>query len=199
MLQASLGLQRNYQGELVRQGFFEYAMMARRYLMILFMFISAFGLSFLRGYREFMIPVSVLLLSIGSIVVIRSVQRERSETMEKEINKAKESLRAETKRMCSDVQRAWGAMISQHLSDQSQAILGQIEFAIRTHQTQRANESVEEKQRLQRQLQGLENSERKLLMTAKSKDVVVSALSQVSGELRQLVLTNMKQTTRAVS
>ena len=198
MLQSSIVFQRSYQSDLTRQGFFEYAMMARRYLMILFMFISAFGLSFLRGYREFMIPTSVLLLSIGGMMVVRSVKRERIEVMEKELEKARESLRAETKRIFSEVQRAWSAMISQHLSDQNQAAISQMEASIRSAQTQRANDSTEEKLRVQRQLQMLENSERKLQIAAKNKEVILNAISQIKGELRQLVIGVARQTLRAV-
>lgn len=199
MLQSSIALQRNYQAELTRHGFFEYAMMARRYLMILFMFISAFGLSFLRGYREFMIPASILLLSIGGMMVFRSVKRERTEIMSKELEKARESLRAETKRIFSEVQRAWSALITQHFSDQTQAAVSQIETSVRSAQTQRTNDSTEEKLRIQRQLQTLENAERKLQTASRNREVIVNAISQVKGELRQLVIAVARQNQRDVT
>jgi hypothetical protein len=199
LLQSTIVFQRSYHSELIRHGFFEYAMMARRYLMILFMIISAFGLSFLRGYREFMIPASILLLSIGGMMVFRSVNRERGEVMEKELEKARESLRAESKRIFSDVQRAWSGLISQHLTDQSQVAISQIEASIRSAQAQRGNDLGEEKLRLQRQLQTLENAERKLQMASKNKEMVVNAISQIKGELRQLVIGGIRQIQRTAT
>ena len=61
LLSLHVVLQRRYAGEVPRPGAFEYLMIARRYQMILFMFISAFGLSLCRTYREIMLPSAIVL------------------------------------------------------------------------------------------------------------------------------------------
>jgi hypothetical protein len=193
VLEGSVVWQRGYESDSMRHGFFEQLMMARRYLMILFMFLSAFGLSFLRSYTEIMIPLSILLLGVGALVVVQSAKRERHEQNAKELEKAKEAIRNEVRRILSDVQRGWSSAVSQYLSDQQQSLLAQIEPLLREHQTRRTSENSEEKMKMQRQSQGLENIERKLTAVAKGRDMLASSLSQLQGEIRQLVLGAVKQ------
>lgn len=123
LLERSVSLERRYQGELPRSGFFEYVMMARRFQVILFMFISAFGLSFLRQYQSFMVPASILLLSFGGLYVWHWVKKERVESTRRELEKAREALRGEVKRMLSELQRGWAQALQQHLSDQQPHLL----------------------------------------------------------------------------
>jgi hypothetical protein len=179
--------QRKYQGEIPKRGAFEYMMMARRYQTVVFMFLSAFGLSFLRSYREFMIPAAVLLLSFGGLQVANSVRREREETLAKELDKIRELLRTESRRIIADVQRAWLLVVTQHASDQVSAVLGQVEASVRDYFTRLSSEGAEERQRLQRQLQSFEAAERKLVAPSRARQVTAQALAQVRGELRQLI------------
>jgi hypothetical protein len=187
ILDASLITQRKYQGEIPKQGLFEYLMMARRYQTLVFMLLSAFGLSFLRSYREVMIPVVITLLSLGVLQMIHSVRRERVEVQLKELEKVRELLRAETRRMLGDVQRAWPALIAQHLSEQLPIVLAQVETAIREHVSRMTADGNEERQRLQRQMQAFEVSERKLIAPQKARDGLAQASAQIRGELRQLI------------
>lgn len=179
--------QRRYQGEIPRPGFFEYLMAARRYQMVVFMFLSAFGLSFLRTYREFMIPAAIGLLSLGMLQVAHSVKRERIESVAKELDKVREQLRNETRRMIADVQRAWPGLVSQHLSDQLPLALGNAEASVRDFFARVTNDAAEERQRLQRQLQSFEVAERKLTAPMKGRETVSQAIAHVRGELRQLI------------
>ena len=196
LLDMQVLLQRRYPGELPRAGFFEYVMIARRYQMVFFMFFSAFGLSFLRTYREFMIPTAILLLSFGAINVINSVRRERTESLEREMEKAREMLRADLRRMFSEVQRGWTATVAQHLSDQVPLVVGQVESALRESAGRRGEAASEDRQRLQRQLQGLETSERRLQSVSKARDLVANAVAQIRGELRQLFVSALKAAPR---
>ena len=53
-------LQRHYSGDMATHGFFEYAMAARRYLTLLFMGLSAFGLlSYFRRSMIIMLPILI--------------------------------------------------------------------------------------------------------------------------------------------
>ena len=186
--------QRTYHGELPKPGFFEYLTIARRYQMVVFMFLSAFGLSFLRTYREFMIPAAILLLSLGGLQVAQSVRRERVESIEKELEKIKELLRNESKRIVGDVNRAWTGALSQHLADQLPVVLGGIEATVRDYFARQANESAEERQRLQRQLQAFETAERRLMAPEKSREAVANGVAKVRTELRQLLVSGLRTT-----
>ena len=192
LLERSVSLERRYQGELPRSGFFEYVMMARRFQVILFMFISAFGLSFLRQYQGFMVPASILLLSSGGLYVWHSVKKERVESTRRELEKAREALRGEVKRMLSELQRGWAQALQQHLSDQQPHLLSQVEGTWRDYQARKGTETADEKLRLQRQLQGFETQERKLQAPQKGRDGVVTGLAQLRGELRQLFLAALR-------
>jgi hypothetical protein len=187
--------QRRYQGEVSRPGWFEYLMAARRYQMVVFMFLSAFGLSFLRSYRDFMIPVAIALLLLGVLQVVHSVRRERVESLARELEKARELLRTESRRMIADVQRAWPALVAQHLTDQLPLVLGQIETSLRDYFTRVANEGAEERQRIQRQLQAFESAERKLTAPEKGREAVAQAVAHVRGELRQLLAAAIRPAT----
>jgi hypothetical protein len=193
LLQQQCVLSRHFQSEVPRSGFFEYLMMARRYQMVLFMFISAFGLSFLRSYREFMIPAAVLLLSFGGLNVVNRVKKERIESTTKELEKAREHVRGETRRILTDVQRGWSSLVSQHLNDQAALVGVQLETAIRDAAGRTAEEQAQERQRVQRQIQSFEAAERKLAVPAKGRDTLMSAVAQLRGELRQLLVTTVRQ------
>lgn len=186
VLDATVLLLRHYHGEVPRGGVFEHFLAARRYLTIVFMLISAFGLSFVRNYREFMIPASIVLLAGGALMVAHTVKRERAETNANEIEKACEHMRNEYRRMGTEIQRAWASLLGQHLTDQTQQVLYQIESALKDHSSRRSAEATEEKQRIQRQLQNLETTEKRLQSAAKTRGASANALSQIKGELRQL-------------
>jgi hypothetical protein len=189
-------LQRHYRGELPRKGFFEYFMAARRYLTVLTMLLSVFGLAFLRNKVGFMIPVSVALMTIGAVMVYRTVKRERVESSEKEIEKARELIRSESRRIASEAQRAWSGLLEQHLSDQQQLALAAIETTLKDFFGRQSEDVTGERQKIQRQLQGLEMTERRLSPIQKGKDTVANALAQLKGEFRQLLLTSIKPTAR---
>jgi hypothetical protein len=178
---------RRYQGELPRPGVFEYLMMARRYQMVLFMCMSAFGLSFLRNYREVMVPLAIVLFSLGGINVWNTVNRERIERRERELEKARDLLRQEARRMLADAQRAWTSLVSQHLGDQVALVTARIEAPVRDAALRLVEEAGRERQRAQRQVQGYETMERRLAAAARSRDLLSANLSQLRGELRQLV------------
>jgi hypothetical protein len=194
ILETTIVFQRTYRGELPRPGFFEYLMMARKSQTVLFMIFSAFGLSFLRRYREFMLPLSIILLSFGAIYAVQRVKKERAEMMEKEIDKAKEALEAESRRIIGEVQRSFLVLINQHLAAQNQNVLSQMDSALRDFQNRTSAQALDEKQKLQRQLQGLDVSEKKLYPSLKSREVIGTMLAQLKGELRQIIVTQISAT-----
>ena len=192
LLSLHVVLQRRYAGELPRPGMFEYLMIARRYQILLFMFMSAFGLSFLRTYREFTIPVGVVLMLLGGFNVYNSVRRERHEGRRRELEKARELLRTDARRVLADGQRAWTSLVSQHLSDQVPLVTSQIDATIRDFAARASDEAGAERHRVQRQLQGFETTERRLVASARGRETTSTAIAQFRGELRQLLTSTLR-------
>lgn len=194
LFESSLVVQRRYSGEMPKTGVFEYAMAARRPLTLLLMLLSNFGfLIYFRRSLVVMLPVSFLLLVIGGLLAVRSSRREHQDLVERELERARELLRGEFRRALSDLQRSWPGILCEHLAEQFQILQQQVDGAMREHQTTQVNEAGEEKQRIQRQLQILENTEKKLMMTAKGRELVGKAISQIKGELKQLLMTLIRQ------
>lgn len=179
--------QRKFQAELPQQGPFQYLMMARRYQTVAFMLLSAFGLSFLRSYREVMIPLTFVLLGLGALQVVHAVRRERVDGLRRELDKLREILRAESRQMTDGVERGWLALVNQHLSDQQTLVLDQVEAAVREQAARATGEGADERQRLQRQIQGFEAAERKLALPQKNRDGLAQGIAQVRGELQALI------------
>ena len=76
-----MNLQRHYAGDVMTHGLFEYAMAARRYLTLLFMALSAFGLlSYFRRSMLVMLPISFLILVIGGLLAANNMRREQADT-----------------------------------------------------------------------------------------------------------------------
>jgi hypothetical protein len=184
----SVGLSRHYQGELPKPGFVEYLMIARRYQMVLVMFLSSFGLSAVRSLRHLMIPIGVLLLSLGGLNVARTVRRDRIESQQRELDRARDLLKSEARRMVQEFQRLWPDVISQHLQDQWPPLVTSIERSIRDRMARDAAEAGTARQRAQRQTQGYDALERRLATSSRARDAMASTLAQLLGELRQVII-----------
>lgn len=187
LVHVTVTLSKHYQGELPRPGFFEYLMIARRYQMVLVMLLSAFGFSFVRSIRDLMMPIGVLLLSLGALNVLRTVRRERVESEHRELERARDIMRAEARRMLQEFERQWPAIIAQHLQDQWPPMIAAAERALRDRAARDAAEASAARHRTQRQMQSYDALERRYATTARAREAVGSALSQLRGELKQLV------------
>jgi hypothetical protein len=186
LLQTHAGASRRYESEVPRAGAFEFLMIARRYQMVLFMFVSAFGLSFLRAYPEFMVPAAVLTLSFGALRVVESVRRDRRELSERELDKAREYLRSEARRTVVEVQRAWNALVSEHLNEQLCVAFALIEVSVRAARTRQAEAMSQHRDKVQRQLRGCDALERRLGSVVKGVDTVAQTIAQLRQRLCEL-------------
>ena len=192
LVDRSIVIQRAYSGTLARRGPMDYFMAARRYQMIFFMMFSAFGLSFVRSYRQIMVPLTVLLLSFGLLNVINSTRKQEKETEELELEKARELLRAEFRRCMNDVEKNWSSILSNHLSDQQSAVIEKIESTVRSFFEGANRQAAEDKVLQQRQLKGLDQSERKLVEAAKKVQAAPQELEQLSGQMTQLYAASVR-------
>ncbi len=186
LLERSIGIQRPYQGTLARRGPMDYFMAARRYQMIFFMMFSAFGLSFVRSYRQIMVPLTVLLLSFGLLNVVNSTRKQEKETEELELEKARELLRAEFRRCMNEVDKNWSSILSNHLAAQQSEVLENIDSSVKSFFEGASRQASEDKVLQQRQLKGIDQAERKLTEADKKVQVVPQELEQLNTQIVQL-------------
>ncbi|MEI6765323.1 MAG: hypothetical protein WCM76_06750 [Bacteroidota bacterium] len=189
ILDSTVRIDRPYKSELRRMGGYEYFMAIRRYQMIFFMMFSTFGLSFIRGMLEIMIPLTIILLVIGGYFVFKTVKKEKDEMAVKELDKAKESLLNETKRMFSDVQREWPSVITEHQREQMQAYIAHIERHVKGVLSKRLSDQGDKKQLLNKQIQGIDVKEKKLAAAQISNNQLQHHIVQYEKELRQQIKT----------
>jgi hypothetical protein len=188
MLDMTVSMQVQYRGELPHQGFSEYFASVRKYSMILVMAASMFGMSSLmRQYREFTVPLTILLVLGGTYSVVSSTRRQRVENLEKELDAARSVLRPELKRVLGEVQKTWSAQLVGFLNEQVARTLAELDAAVKDHQARRGAEANPERERLQRQLAQLDATDKRLASLGKARDSVASSLAQMQGELRGLL------------
>jgi hypothetical protein len=183
-LDSSVSLENSYRSEQSRKGVFEYLMQARRYQMLFYMLLPLVGFaSPFPSFRSLFLSLSFGLLIYGGISVFKRVRLEREENRERELERARDALRAQCRRVVADCARAWVRLVSQHLKDQAQATFDQVQGPMRTHDSERVETLAATRQGLQRQLQGLETSEHTLQIQSKYRDRWVSAAARLHGEI----------------
>lgn len=187
LVDMTVAIQAQYRGELPHQGFSEYFSSVRKYSMILVMAASMFGMSsVMRQYREYTVPLTILLVLGGTYSVVTSTKQQRVENLEKDLEGARNALRPDLRRIFSDAQKGWSAVLLQHMNEQISAVLAEVDTAIKDFQVRRGAEASPEKERLQRQLAQLELAEKKLPLSLKAKDGIQAAVDQIRGDLRPL-------------
>jgi CheY-like chemotaxis protein len=187
LLDMTLGLQAQYRGELPHEGFSEYFASVRKYSMILVMAASMFGMSsMMRQYREYTVPLTVLLVLTGTYSVISSTRRARVENLEKELEAARNALRPDLKRIFAEMQKGWSAILLQHMNEQIAGVLADVDTAVKDHAARRGAEASPEKERLQRQLAQLEAAEKKLPLLTKARDTLQTSLEAMRSDLKPL-------------
>ncbi|MGH9381618.1 MAG: hypothetical protein ACRD2Z_13540 [Thermoanaerobaculia bacterium] len=185
VLQRSVAIQRPYKGEITRKGVMDFFMAARRYQMLFFMVFSAFGLSFIRSFTAFTIPAGMVLMAYGMLNVINGARKQRAETEQKELDKARDMLRSELSRAMADVQKTWDQTVSTFLGDQQNAALELIEGAVRSSSALGSRQAAGDKELVQQQIKSLDAAQRKLAEGTKKAEAAGDELEQIRGSLIQ--------------
>jgi len=187
VLESSVRIDRPYRGELPKQGLQEYLQEARKYQGLLYMVMSTVGLSALPAVRKYTVPLSMGLMVVGAALLPRSIRRERGESMAREVEKARDVLRTESRRIFSEAERGWTTAISDALRDEQSMVLLQFEAAMREGQSRRNVELTDERGRVQRALEGLQHADGQLIASGRTRDAVLNGAAQLRGGLCQLV------------
>jgi hypothetical protein len=193
MLEHRVQLDRVYRGQLPNPSPMDFFLGMRRYQMVFMMAVMPLlpllvltDTDTQRMWRIMFGILSVGLVMVGLVMSIRRVPQERAEAEQQELDKAREILSNELKRIFSVLQQDWSQRLSHHLKEEVNRAVSQLENAVRAYSQQAAQESAEEKKRIQRQLQSVEAMERQLVSLLRSKDTWDRSVGQLQGELRQL-------------
>jgi hypothetical protein len=160
---------KRYSGQAQRKGVYEYFMAARKYQMLILMVASVFGLNVLRANPTVTLPLSIVMIGFGAFSTWKTVVRERTESDEKEINKARETLLGDLKDIAGDFQRYWPKMLIDHFKEQVNSVLQEIEVQARSIAQKQTLQGEEDRKKQQRSLQNLEQLERRIEAMARSK------------------------------
>lgn len=212
-------IQKVYQGEAPRPGFFEYFMQVRRPLMVVGTIFSSFGLySLLRrnmlddgkgadvgasgqsatsthGTLPLMVPLAVVMLTLGVILVVRRSRQEKKEASARELDRARDWVRGEIRRATVEIVRAWPTVLEEHFQMQIPLILEHVDGTAREYAARSNAQAAEDKSRVQRQLQSIETTERALLQAMRGRELLSRNVEQLKGELQQLLLTTLPRDT----
>lgn len=185
VIDSSVRFDRAYRGEMPKHGVPEYLQQARKYQGFLGTLFPIIGLTAWKS-PQIAAFASIGLLIVGSLGVPGAIRRERAETVAREIERARDTLRAEIRRMFAEVERGWFSAVGDALREEQSRVAIQFESAMREAQLRRNETVQEDRRRLQRQLQALENTDRQLAAARRGRDASVNSAAQLRGALRQL-------------
>lgn len=124
---------KKYEGTLNKKKPMEYVMGARMYYMMLFMILSMLGAtSVIRGadFKKYFTPILIILVGFGGYQIYMTRQKEKEETMSKNLENAQEHLRQELSRLPIDFYNTLKMKILDAMKTQSHHMLGQTEEII---------------------------------------------------------------------
>ena len=186
-IDSAIRFDRSYRGELPKEGLQEYVQQSKKYQGLLLTIASATGATMFPKVRVITAPLSVLLLIVGVVSVKRSLPKERAESLAREVEKARDLLRAESRRIFSEAGGGLTSAIKAALNEEEATVLLQFEAALREGQARRNTEMAEERGRVQRAMEGLQHAEGQLAVSGRTRDSVLNAAAQLRGALRQLI------------
>ena len=157
-----------YKGEMPNPGFGEYFASVRKYSMVLVMGASMFGMSaMLRQYREITVPITVLLVAFGTYSVAMNTRQQRVENLETQLEAARVAMRTEIRRIITDLQKQWAAMLKEFLNDQISGAVAEVDAALKESQGKKGGgDANPERDRLARQLPAIEAAEKRIAASA---------------------------------
>jgi hypothetical protein len=181
--------QSQFKAEMPRPGFSEYFSSVRKYSMLLVMGASMFGMSaMLRQYREITVPVTILLVAWGTYSVMVGTKQTRIELTETKLDEARTNMRTDIRKIITELQKQWTTILKEYLGEQISGALGELDAALKEMGSKKGASDVNpERDRLTRQLQALEASEKRIAASLKNRDAVLQNISEIKTQLKGLV------------
>ena len=177
LLAALPPIQSQHRGVFATPGVADFFAKVRKYIMLLVMSASMLGLGqMFKAHREYFTPSSIVLLLFGAYTVYSARRQERIEREEEDLTEARKSLRAEYRKVASETHKLWSSSLSALSSEQSGHYLAILDAVGRDLSLRRVAEASAERERLQRQLVGVENQEKRSSAAVKSRESLIVAL-----------------------
>jgi hypothetical protein len=204
-----LQIESPYRSERRTSGFYEFSMAARRYAMPMTMItgpLMALMVGIFAGGQQnewvgklrMLVPmIMIIVMIMGGVLVWRRMPLERAEQEQQELEKAREGLKREIRRMVTEAEREWLQLIRDHLRDQPLAVRSELEHKLEV-QTQAQSGSIDEQQsRIQKQLRGLEDTAGLHGEFERKREGFMRQFAQRRGELQQLFMNLLSDMRRA--
>jgi hypothetical protein len=185
LLGSAMRIDHPYRGEMLNHGALEYLQQAKKYQTI----VAAVGFSAL-SLTKLLPPAAIIGVTVaatvaGLVTMPQRVKRERREILSRELERARDVMRGDARRMFAEVEREWMQMVSEALRDEQASFMQQFEVAVRESQLRSSDDLADDRRRLQRQLSGLEGTDRLLATAKRTRDTVENSAGQLRHSLRQ--------------
>lgn len=179
-------INKSYNGEIIKKGPMEYFVALRDYTGLIMVVggllapLSIVASASDSGVFKYIATwvkastagISLLMILYGIYDLRRRIPKKRVEEFERELNKARETLQQESKRMFNDSSRDWSGNISNWLRDVNQNINLQIERNIKDLQVQKSNQMGQERVQQQKQQQSVDILLRSIQSAERVKDQI---------------------------
>jgi hypothetical protein len=188
LLDTLVRLDKPYTGSLPKQGLIEYLIALSRFVPILLAIMSALAIYFTKGNpmaATVTVPIVISIFIAFIVIISKSLRKEHKENKGKEQTKAKDYLMNEAKKMASEFTKSWQKIIGDHLRAQLAAATSSIETSVKDFGNKRNSELAEGERRLQRQIQNLENSEKKIETLSSYCKTLSGNIGKLKTEIRQ--------------
>jgi len=180
--------QREYEGEIGKPGIMDRLFGLRKYYFVLSMILTPLGLlTPLRKHPLVYIPVVILLFAAGAFRSFKSQRIANSAAQDRELQKSKEWLRGEVKRMLSDFQTKWTSTLRQCTSDRIAEIVSAAEIQIRAQLQATTDRATERKQTTQLELQNTQALDKQLASAEKTLEPLLTSIHGYKDEGRQIL------------
>lgn len=196
---SALRLEKEYEGRRPSKGVMEYVSALRKYLSIL-PFVAALIPVFGKEYSEFWNDhkrwtafISVVLVMIGLVDLVYNVNREAKESKEKELQRAKDLLKTESKRILGEITRSAIKTFSDFLKSQNQILQNNINRQLTDFFLEKQRKDNDRKNRLTLQLNNITEEEMKINNLIREKSMVSQKIVMLrKGFAEQLLITSRK-------
>ncbi len=184
-LDSAIRIERPYEANVQRKGFYEYFMAIRKYQMVFLMMMSLFGIgSFIRKQPKIMITATLILTAFGAFMLRKTVKQEREEQTEKELEKARETLKDEAKRMSSETAQRWRKQLSDYFKTLSGQLVRQVEETAQSYLLHKHSTLEDEKRLQQRLLQNLDNTDKQFANFYRNQEMWQRNQTRLKAELK---------------
>ena len=186
----------SYRGEIPKRGFLQRLVEGRRQVYMILMSVSLFGGAFgVSRTSPWVRNLFLVLFLCGVVYTFFSWKREDRYRVEKELDRVKDSLSGEVKRILAEVNREKLSRISAHLNELGREALREIDARVREITARKELENDQSRQELRSRLQSLEQQKRE----RQPQGQLAAKLNQAAQELERTCQTSLREAIHASS